>query len=171
MSTTTNGSKAPVNFETEKREPTPETAAPAEKTAATDSQGAEASVEKAPGAAVEKPKAKPPEKSDEFVDHFNRLVAEGMTEDAAAKDVLRIAKELAAKQADRAMHLTEGSKETINGALERIGATLAEGKENPLFSLADIVAEIKRLRDEHGDNLDRITGQSSDNDNDSVESK
>ena len=153
MSKTTSGTKVPGNLEAV------ETKIPSAEKPPADSQGvAEAAVEKTSDAGTEKPKPEPklPERSDEFVDHFNRLVAEGMTEDAAAEDVLRIAKELAAKQADRAMHLTEGSKETINGALERIGSTLAEGKENPLFALSDIVEEIKRLRDEHDDNLERI---------------
>ncbi len=160
----TGGTNVSENFEMENR-------ASAAETSSEDSQGVEAGAEIAPDATAAKPKLKPPEQSDEYVGYFNARVAEGVSPKEAAAEVFAFARELANKLADRAMHRAKDAEDTINGALDRIGATLAEGKENPLFALADIVAEIKRLRDEHGDNLDRITGQSSDNDNDSVESK
>jgi len=149
---TTNATGAPGNL------PTVETEIPAQEAPPADSQNAvEAGAEKP--AETEKAAPKNPERSDEFVDHFNRLVADGASERAAAKSVLGIARELASRQADRAMHVTENTTETINGALERIRATLLDESASPLVSLQQIVEQIRFLKNEHADNLERVEGQ------------
>jgi hypothetical protein len=92
------------------------------------------------------------EKDDELVvpkelqEYFDRLASE-KGENAAAEAALARAEQEAAAQADRSMHLTDASEETINGALSRIGADLSAGKDaGP--AIEDVKKEMTRLRAE-----------------------
>lgn len=60
--------------------------------------------------------------------YFN-LVEAKEGERAAAEAALAEAERRAAAQADRSMHLTDSAKETVNGALSRIGSDLDAGKD------------------------------------------
>lgn len=78
--------------------------------------------------------------------YFDRVEAE-KGERAAAEAALDEAERRAAAQADRSMHLTDTAKETVNGALARIGADLSAGKDAG-DALEAVKKEIARLQTE-----------------------
>ncbi len=93
--------------------------------------------------AVEEPKS-----IDQLEKYFNQLRTIGKKNaEEAAELVLAKAEEMAGKQADRAMHLLDGSMETVNGALERIGTELVANKDGEK-AFEQIQIAMDRLRGE-----------------------
>ncbi len=78
--------------------------------------------------------------------YFDRVETE-RGERAAAEAALDEAQRRAAAQADRSMHLTDGAKDTVNGALSRIRADLSAGKDAG-DALDAVKKEIARLQAE-----------------------